>query len=93
MTSKKELWVFDNLGKRKYDITHELTSNILEMMKELYSDWVIDFMREGADEWYDTSFIIVIENELHDIKRMMPKEGISFMESLLRDIKIQKIIE
>ena len=93
MISKKELWIFDNIGKRKYDITEDLLVSILIKMEDLYCEWIIDFMREHADEWNNTTIIFVIDNELHQLKGMKEEEGISFIKSLIRDIKIQKIIE
>jgi hypothetical protein len=93
MTFKRELWIFDNIGKRKYDINAPLVKRILELMEDLYPEWIIDFMREEDMEWSDIIFIAVIDNELHNLKQMKPEEGITFMKSLLRDIKIQKIIE
>jgi hypothetical protein len=95
MTSKKELWVFDVAGKRKYELTQELVISILSLMKDLYFEWIIDFMRHDAadEEWDKVIFIAVIDDELHELKRMSEEEGISFMESLLRDIKIENIIQ
>ena len=93
MTSKKELWVFDLEGKRKYELTEELSTHILTLMKGLYAEWIINFIRDENSEWTDIAVIIVIDDELHNLKNMMPNEGISFMESLLRDIKIENIIQ
>lgn len=94
MTFKNELWVFDNLGKRKYDITYELITNILKSMEDLYCEWIIDFMREHADEWHKSIFIAVIDGELHNLQSFKTEsEGISFMKSLLRNNKIKNILK
>ena len=95
MTSKRELWVFDIAGKRKYDLTEELITRIIRIMSDLYFEWIIDFMRHDAkdEEWDKVLFIANVNDELHDLKRLSEEDGISFMKSLLRDTKIQKIIE
>lgn len=95
MISKNELWVFDVAGKRKYELTEELIIRILSLMEDLYFEWIIDFMRHEAndEEWDKVVFIAVINNELHELKRMTEDEGISFMKSLLRDMKIKNILE
>jgi hypothetical protein len=95
MTSKKELWVFDVEGKRKYDLTEELITHIIKVMSDLYFEWIIDFMRHEAqdEEWDKVLFIANIDGELYDLKRLSEEDGLSFMKSLIRDTKIQKIIE
>jgi hypothetical protein len=92
--TKKELWVFDIAGKRKYELDEKLITRILFLMKGLYFEWVIDFMRDVAntEEWNKVLFIAIIDGEPHDLKRLNENEGISFMKSLLRDIKINNII-
>lgn len=91
---KKELWVFDIAGKRKYELDEKLITRILDLMQGLYFEWIIDFMRDVAntEEWNKVLFIAIIDGEPHDLKRLNENEGISFMKSLLRDIKINNII-
>jgi hypothetical protein len=94
MIKNNELWVFDIAGKRVYELTEEVLIRILIKMEDLYFEWIIDYMREEADDegWDKVIFIASIDNELYDLKRFNEEQGIHFMKSLLRDIKIESVL-